>query len=308
MSRIFFSIFLFLFSLYIKIYMQRENYFKKHLKERRKMLLKCRDKKIELGKRTLIMGILNVTPDSFSDGGKYNNIEIAVKQAEKLIKDGADIIDIGGESTRPGHEQISEEEEIARVVPVIEKISSELDTVISIDTYKHKVAEAALKAGAHIVNDIWGLQYDKGEMAALVKKYDVPLIAMHNQNNKVYEEDIILSMRKFFKRTYEIADKYEIDRKKIILDPGIGFGKDINLNLEVLGRMEELRDMGRILLGASRKRFIGTILNDAPVDQRVEGTIATTVIGIEKGADIVRVHDVLENKRAAMITDRIVRR
>ena len=208
------------------------------------MLLKCRDKKIELGKRTLIMGILNVTPDSFSDGGKYNNIEIAVKQAEKLIKDGADIIDIGGESTRPGHEQISEEEEIARVVPVIEKISSELDTVISIDTYKHKVAEAALKAGAHIVNDIWGLQYDKGEMAALVKKYDVPLIAMHNQNNKVYEEDIILSMRKFFKRTYEIADKYEIDRKKIILDPGIGFGKDINLNLEVLGRMEELRDMG----------------------------------------------------------------
>lgn len=272
------------------------------------MLLKCRDKKIELGKRTLIMGILNVTPDSFSDGGKYNNIETAVKQAEKLIKDGADIIDIGGESTRPGHEQISEEEEIARVVPVIEKISSELDTVISIDTYKHKVAEAALKAGAHIVNDIWGLQYDKGEMAALVKKYDVPLIAMHNQNNKVYEEDIILSIRKFFKRTYEIADKYEIDRKKIILDPGIGFGKDINLNLEVLGRMEELRDMGRILLGASRKRFIGTILNDAPVDQRVEGTIATTVIGIEKGADIVRVHDVLENKRAAMITDRIVRR
>ena len=308
MSRIFFSIFLFLFSLYIKIYMQRENYFKKNLKERRKMLLKCRDKKIELGKRTLIMGILNVTPDSFSDGGKYNNIEIAVKQAEKLIKDGADIIDIGGESTRPGHEQISEEEEIARVVPVIEKISSELDTVISIDTYKHKVAEAALKAGAHIVNDIWGLQYDKGEMAALVKKYDVPLIAMHNQNNKVYEEDIILSMRKFFKRTYEIADKYEIDRKKIILDPGIGFGKDINLNLEVLGRMEELRDMGRILLGASRKRFIGIILNDAPVDQRVEGTIATTVIGIEKGADIVRVHDVLENKRAAMVADRIVRR
>lgn len=163
------------------------------------MLLKCRDKEIELGKRTLIMGILNVTPDSFSDGGKYNNIEIAVKQAEKLIKDGADIIDIGGESTRPGHEQISEEEEIARVVPVIERISKELDTVISIDTYKYKVAEAALKAGAHIVNDIWGLQYDKGEMAELVKKYDVPLVAMHNQNNKIYEEDIILSMRKFLR-------------------------------------------------------------------------------------------------------------
>lgn len=272
------------------------------------MLLKCREKNIELGKRTLIMGILNVTPDSFSDGGKYANIEAAVKQAEKFIKDGADIIDIGGESTRPGHEKISIEEEIIRVLPVIEKIKSELDTIISIDTYKHQVAEAALRAGAHIVNDIWGLQYDNGEMAALVRKYDVPLIAMHNQNNKIYEEDIILTMRKFFQKTYEIADKYGIDREKIILDPGIGFGKDINLNLEVLNRMGELRDMGRILLGTSRKRFIGTILNDAPVDQRVEGTIATTVIGIEKGVDIVRVHDVLENKRAALVADRIVRR
>lgn len=164
------------------------------------MLLKCRDKSIELGKRTLIMGILNVTPDSFSDGGKYTNIETAVKQAQKLIKDGADIIDIGGESTRPGHEQISVEEEIARIIPVIERINSELDTIISVDTYKYKVAEAALKAGAHIVNDIWGLQYDNGEMAALVKKYDVPLIAMHNQNDKIYKEDIILSMRKFFRR------------------------------------------------------------------------------------------------------------
>ncbi|WP_462350572.1 dihydropteroate synthase [Fusobacterium varium] len=272
------------------------------------MLLKCRDKSIELGKRTLIMGILNVTPDSFSDGGKYTNIETAVKQAQKLIKDGADIIDIGGESTRPGHEQISVEEEIARIIPVIERINSKLDTIISVDTYKYKVAEAALKAGAHIVNDIWGLQYDNGEMAALVKKYDVPLIAMHNQNDKIYKEDIILSMRKFFQKTYEIADKYGISREKIILDPGVGFGKDIDLNLEVLSRMEELRDMGRILLGTSRKRFIGTILNDAPVDQRVEGTIATTVIGIEKGVDIVRVHDVLENKKAAMVADRIIRR
>ena len=145
-------------------------------------------------------------------------------------------------------------------------------------------------------------------MAALVKKYDVPLIAMHNQNDKIYKEDIILSMRNFFQKTYEIADKYGISREKIILDPGIGFGKDIDLNLEVLSRMEELRDMGRILLGTSRKRFIGTILNDAPVDQRVEGTIATTVIGIEKGVDIVRVHDVLENKKAAMVADRIIRR
>ncbi len=272
------------------------------------MLLRCRNKSIELGKRTLIMGILNVTPDSFSDGGKYTDIEIAVKQAEKLIKDGADIIDIGGESTRPGHEKISVEEEIARIVPVIERINSQFDTVISVDTYKYQVAEAALKAGAHIVNDIWGLQYDDGEMASVIKKYDVPLIAMHNQNNKVYEEDIILSIRKFFQATYEIADKYEIDREKIILDPGIGFGKEINLNLEVLSRLEELRDMGRLLLGTSRKKFIGTILNDAPVEQRVEGTVATTVIGIEKGVDIVRVHEVLENKKAAMVADKILRR
>ena len=272
------------------------------------MLLRCRNKSIELGKRTLIMGILNVTPDSFSDGGKYTDIEIAVKQAEKLIKDGADIIDIGGESTRPGHEKISVEEEIARIVPVIERINSQFDTVISVDTYKYQVAEAALKAGAHMVNDIWGLQYDDGEMASVIKKYDVPLIAMHNQNNKVYEEDIILSIRKFFQATYEIADKYEIDREKIILDPGIGFGKEINLNLEVLSRLEELRDMGRLLLGTSRKKFIGTILNDAPVEQRVEGTVATTVIGIEKGVDIVRVHEVLENKKAAMVADKILRR
>lgn len=272
------------------------------------MKLKCRDKILELGERTLIMGILNVTPDSFSDGGKYNNIDAAMKQGAKMIAEGADIIDIGGESTRPGHIQISVEEEIERVVPVIERLSKELDTVISIDTYKYQVAEAALKAGAHIINDIWGLQYDNGEMAQLVKKYDVPVIAMHNQNDKIYTEDIILSMRKFFERTYRIADSYRISKEMIILDPGIGFGKDIELNLEVLSRMEELRDMGRILLGTSRKRFIGTILGDLPPTERVEGTVATTVAGIGKGADIVRVHDVLENKRAALIADRIYRR
>lgn len=272
------------------------------------MKIKCRDKVLELGKRTLIMGILNVTPDSFSDGGKYDKIDTAIKQAAKMIAEGADIIDVGGESTRPGHTQISVEEEIARVVPVIERLSAELDTIISIDTYKYQVAEAALKAGAHIVNDIWGLQYDNGELAQIVKKYEVPVIAMHNQNNKIYTEDIILSIRKFFERTYSIAETHGILRDMIILDPGIGFGKDIELNLEVLSRMEELRDMGRILLGTSRKRFIGTILGDLPPSERVEGTVATTVVGISKGADIVRVHDVLENKRAALVADRIYRR
>ena len=274
------------------------------------MILKCRDKNIELGKKTLIMGILNVTPDSFSDGGRYNNLDSALEQAKKMIEDGADIIDIGGESTRPGHTQISVEEEIERVVPVIEMLSKELDIVISIDTYKYQVAEAALKAGAHIINDIWGLQYDNGEMAKLAADYNVPVIAMHNQNGTEYNEDIILSMRKFFERTYEISDKYGISRDNIILDPGIGigFGKGMEENIEVLARLEELRDMGRILLGTSKKRFIGTILGGLSTDERVEGTVATTVIGIGKGVDIVRVHNVLENKRAALVADRIYRR
>lgn len=272
------------------------------------MILKCRDKNIELGKKTLIMGILNVTPDSFSDGGRYNNLDSALEQAKKMVEDGVDIIDIGGESTRLGHTQISVEEEIGRVVPVIEMLSKELDVIISIDTYKYQVAEAALKAGAHIINDIWGLQYDNGEMAMLAAEYNVPVIAMHNQNGTEYSEDIILSMRKFFERTYEISDRYGISRDNIILDPGIGFGKGMEENIEVLARLEELRDMGKILLGTSKKRFIGTILGGLSTDERVEGTVATTVIGIEKGVDIVRVHNVLENKRAALVADRIYRR
>lgn len=272
------------------------------------MILKCRDKNIELGKKTLIMGILNVTPDSFSDGGRYNNLDSALEQAKKMVEDGVDIIDIGGESTRPGHTQISVEEEIGRVVPVIEMLSKELDVIISIDTYKYQVAEAALKAGANIINDIWGLQYDNGEMAKLAAEYNVPVIAMHNQNGTEYSEDIILSMRKFFERTYEISDRYGISRDNIILDPGIGFGKGMEENIEVLARLEELRDMGRILLGTSKKRFIGTILGGLSTDERVEGTVATTVIGIGKGVDIVRVHNVLENKRAALVADRIYRR
>lgn len=270
-------------------------------------ILKCRDKELELGKRTLIMGILNVTPDSFSDGGEHNGLEEAIKHAQKMIDEGADIIDIGGESTRPGHTQISDDEEIARVVPVIKKVV-ELGAIVSVDTYKYRVAEAAFEAGAHILNDIWGLQYDNGEMVKVVKKYNVPVIAMHNQVKKEYEKDIILSIKEFFKKTYDIAHKNGILRESVILDPGIGFGKGIDENLEVLSRLEELREEGRILLGASRKRFIGTILNDLPPQERVEGTVATTVIGIEKGVDIVRVHDVLANKRAAMVADRIVRK
>lgn len=269
--------------------------------------LKCRDKEIELGKRTLIMGILNVTPDSFSDGGKHNSVEAAVEHAKKMLLEGADIIDVGGQSTRPGYTEISVEEEISRVVPVIKEVVK-LGATVSIDTYKYQVAEAALKAGAHIVNDIWGLQYDKGEMAKVVKKYDVPVIAMHNQNGNRYKQDIILTMKEFFNKTFEICERYQIPKNTVILDPGIGFGKNYEENLEVLNRLHELRNLGRILLGCSRKRFIGTILNDIPPHERVIGTVATTVCGIEKGVDIVRVHDILENKEASMIADKILRR
>jgi len=270
--------------------------------------ISCGNKEIILGERTLVMGILNVTPDSFSDGGRYNNLDSAMKQAEKLISEGADIIDVGGESTRPGHTQITSEEEISRVVPIIEKISKNLDTIISIDTYKYDVAEEAIKAGANIINDIWGLQYDKGEMAELVKKSNLPIIAMHNQNDEIYNKDIILVLREFFEKTFKIADKYGIDRDKIILDPGLGFGKNVEQNIEILSRLNELKDMEPILLGASKKRFIGKLLNDLPFDERVEGTVATTVIGIEKGVDIVRVHNVLENKRACLVADGVYRK
>ena len=270
--------------------------------------ISCGNKEIILGERTLVMGILNVTPDSFSDGGKYNNLDSAMEQAEKLISEGADIIDVGGESTRPGHIQITSEEEISRVVPIIEKISKNLDTIISIDTYKYDVAKEAIKVGANIINDIWGLQYDNGEMAELVKKSNLPLIAMHNQNDEVYNKDIMLVLREFFEKTFKIADKYGIDKDTIILDPGLGFGKNVEQNIEVLSRLNELKNMGSILLGASKKRFIGKLLNDLPFDERVEGTVATTVIGIEKGVDIVRVHNVLENKRACLVADGVYRK
>lgn len=272
------------------------------------MKIKIKDKELKLGERTLIMGILNVTPDSFSDGGKYNNFNSAINQAEKLISEGADIIDVGGESTRPGHTQISSDEEIKRVVPIIREIKKKFDIPISIDTYKYDVAKEALLAGADIINDIWALQYDNGEMAKLVKEFNVPLIAMHNQNNEIYDKDIILSLKEFFEKTYKIAERYGIDKNKIILDPGLGFGKNAEQNIEIIARLDEICDLAPVLLGASKKRFIGKLLNDLPFDERVEGTVATTVIGIQKGIDIVRVHNVLENKRACLVADGIYRR
>lgn len=273
------------------------------------MKLQCRELELELGRRTYIMGILNLTPDSFSDGGKYNQIEAALQHAKEMIEEGADILDIGGESTRLGHIQISEEEEIERVLPVIRSLRKQFPHVLlSIDTYKWKVAEAALEAGVHILNDIWGLQYDKGEMAALAKKYEVPVIVMHNQNTEEYQEDRVQTLRKFFEKSFEIAERVGLSKEKLLLDPGLGFGKGFLGDVELLGRLSELRDMGPILLGTSKKRFIGTLLQGLPPEERVEGTAATTVIGIQQGVDIVRVHNVKENKRVAMVADAIYRK
>lgn len=269
------------------------------------MIFSSRGKSFSLDKETLIMGILNVTPDSFSDGGKFNSIDLAFQHAKNLIEQGAHIIDVGGQSTRPGHEEVDLTTEINRVVPIIKKISKELDCIISIDTYRHEVAEAAIKAGAHIINDVWGLQKDDGQMAQVAAKYDCVVVAMHNQNSKIYEEDILLSIKKFFKKTFEIAEKNALNTNKIIIDPGIGFGKGYDENIEVLNRLKELAFIAPILLGVSKKGFIGKDLNLSP-SERVEGTIAVNSLGILNGAKIIRVHNVLEHKKALSIVDKIV--
>lgn len=269
------------------------------------MIFSSLGKSFSLNNETLIMGILNVTPDSFSDGGSFNSLDLAFEHAKTLLSQGAHIIDIGGQSTRPGHEEVELDVELNRVIPIIKKISKELNCIISIDTYRHQVAEAALKAGAHIINDVWGLQKDNGEMAKVAAKYDCVIIAMHNQNSKIYQDDIILSMKRFFKKTFEIAEKNGVNTNKIIIDPGIGFGKGYDENIEVLNRLNEISFIAPILLGVSKKGFIGKDLNLSP-QERIEGTIAVNSLGILNGAKIIRVHDVLEHKKALSIVDKIV--
>ena len=265
------------------------------------------NKEFKIGERTYIMGILNFTPDSFSDGGIFNNIDVAINHVKKMIDDGADIIDVGGESTRPGYTLISVEEEISRIIPIIKAIKENFDIPISIDTYKAKVAEKALEAGADLINDIWGFKKEK-DMAKVAAKYNVPCCLMHNRDNEDYKnliEDILDDLRESIK----IAKEAGVKDENIILDPGIGFAKSYEQNLETMNNLERVKELGYpILLGTSRKRMIGLTL-DLPVEERVEGTVATTVVGIMKDAcDFVRVHDVLENSRAAKMTDAIVRR
>lgn len=269
--------------------------------------MKIGNKEFKIGERTYIMGILNFTPDSFSDGGKFNNMDDAIKHVKEMIDNGADIIDVGGESTRPGHTVVPEEEEARRVVPIIRAIKENFDIPISIDTYKAKVAEEAVKAGADLINDVWGFKADKN-MAAVAVKYDVPCCLMHNRDNEDYN-DIMKDMLEDLKESIQIAKDAGVKDENIMIDPGIGFAKTYEQNLEVMDNLEVLKELNYpILLGTSRKRMIGTAL-DLPVEERVEGTVSTTVIGIMKDAcDFVRVHDVLENFRAAKMTDAIVRR
>ncbi len=250
--------------------------------------------------QTYIMGILNVTPDSFSDGGKYSRIDAALAHAEKMIRDGADIIDVGGESTRPGHMQITDEEETARVVPVIEALKARFDTPVSVDTYKSAVAREALKAGADLVNDIWGLKYDP-QMAGLIAESGAACCLMHNRNNTDYRQ-FIPEFLDDMRECVRLADEAGIAWDKIILDPGVGFGKTYEMNLEVISRLEVMHELGLpILLGTSRKSVIGLTL-DLPPEEREEGTLVTTVFGVQKGCAFVRVHDVEKNKRAIRMT------
>ena len=252
-----------------------------------------------------IMGILNVTPDSFSDGGKWNNLEAAKQHTAQMIAEGASIIDIGGESTRPGHVQISDQEEIDRVLPVIEMVKSNFDIPVSIDSYKSQVVEAALKAGADLVNDIWGLKYDR-KVADLIAQYQVPCCLMHNREKPEYDnflDDMCQDMRD----SLAIAKSAGIVDDKIILDPGVGFGKTYEHNLTAIWHLERLVELGYpVLLATSRKSVIGNAL-DLPTDERVEGTLVTTVMGVEKGAAFIRVHDVKENLRAIRMTQIIMR-
>ncbi len=284
-------------------------------------MLELNGKTLQWGARTYVMGILNVTPDSFSGDGLAGDVSGALEQARRFVDAGADILDVGGESTRPGAEPVDADEEMRRVLPVIEALAAALpDVLISIDTYKAAVAEAALQAGAHIVNDVWGLRADP-EMAAVVARYNAPVVLMHNRSNPktaevrerlggryvgVTYENLLEEVKAELMESVALARAAGVPDEHIILDPGIGFGKTVEQNLELIDRLDEIRALGfPVLLGPSRKSFIGYTL-DLPPDQRVEGTAAAVAIGIARGADIIRVHDVLEIARVARMADAII--
>lgn len=252
-----------------------------------------------------IMGILNVTPDSFSDGGKFNNIDAAVDHAAEMIEAGAAIIDVGGESTRPGYVMISDEEEINRTVPVIEALKTRFDIPVSIDTYKSSVARECVKAGADLINDIWGFKYDEN-MAAVAAEYNVACCLMHNRRNTDYT-DFVKDVLSDLRESVDIALKAGVKPDKIITDPGVGFAKNYEQNLIIIKNVDRLKELGYpVLLGTSRKSVIGLTLN-IPAAKRTAGTVATTVFGAAKGCVFFRVHDVAENKQALDMTQAVIR-
>lgn len=261
---------------------------------------------VNRGARTKVMGILNVTPDSFSDGGRYNRLDAAVDRAHELVKAGADLIDIGGESTRPGYTPVPAEEEMERVIPIIEAITARMDVPISIDTYKAKTAKAAVNAGAAIINDVWGAKADP-EMATVAAALAVPIILMHNRENMNYHsfmEDVKADLQE----SIDICVRAGVQKEQIWLDPGVGFAKTYEQNLEVIRELDQIVEMGYpVLLGTSRKSLIAKTLN-LPVEDRIEGTGATICLGIAKGCQIIRVHDVKEMARMAIMMDAMLKR
>ncbi len=275
--------------------------------------INCRGKVLDLSRRTHIMGILNVTPDSFSDGGRHADAERALAHAREMAAAGADIIDIGGESTRPGAAPVAEEEELRRIIPLIERLSAELAVPISVDTYKSSVAKKAIEAGAGIVNDISGLRFSP-DMAAVVADSGAAVVIMHikstprdMQQNPVYD-DVVGEVMAYLEEGIEIAVQAGVDREKIFIDPGIGFGKTLEHNLALLDRLDQFQALGRpIVLGTSRKKFIGAVLDIPAPEQRVDGTAATVALGIERGARVVRVHDVARMAQVAKMTDAILK-
>ncbi len=265
--------------------------------------MKIGNRVFDLTHHTYIMAILNMTPDSFSDGGSYATLDDALYRVEQMLAEGADVIDVGGESTRPGHAVIGDEEEIQRVTPVIEAITKRFDVPVSIDTYKSAVAKAALQSGAHMVNDIWGLQHDPA-MADVIAQAGAACCLMHNQQGTQYD-NLLLECLETLRQSAKKAEQAGVPKEHIMLDPGIGFGKTCAQNLALMGQLEQFHLLGYpMLLGTSRKSMIGLTL-DLPADQRVEGTLVTTVLAVQAGWNFVRVHDIKENYRTIKMAEAI---
>ena len=269
-----------------------------------KIMMKIGGRAFSRQGRTYVMGILNVTPDSFSDGGRWNSPDKALRHVEEMVREGADVIDIGGESTRPGYAEITVLEEIQRTAPVVEAVKARFDVPVSLDTCRYETARAGIDAGADMINDIWGLQYD-GKMAALIAESGLPCCLMHNRRNPVYR-DFVQDMMQDLRKILMLAEEAGIHKERIILDPGVGFAKSYEQNLEAVRNLERIQSLGcPVLLGCSRKSVIGLTL-DLPVEDRLEGTLATTVLAAVKGCMFVRVHDVKENVRALKMTEAVL--